>query len=128
MCDCDCELTKYDRWAQIRAESKVVIEQLRADVVRRTRERTETSKNFTRALDLQIEARTALKAAETRIAELEQQVINLSQLQERSDQLSRLEAAGVDNWEGYSEAFADEEDECTHWKFPGAVCRHDEEW
>ena len=35
----------------------------------------------------------------------------LSAAEKRSDILRKLESAGVDNWEGYSEAFADEEDE-----------------
>jgi hypothetical protein len=32
-------------------------------------------------------------------------------LEKRSKILSRLEAAGVDNWEGYSYAFQDEDEE-----------------
>ena len=42
------------------------------------------------------------------ITKLRRKIIKL---QERSDFLSRLEAAGVDNWEGYSEAFDGDEDE-----------------
>lgn len=34
----------------------------------------------------------------------------LKYLEERDAFLSRLEAAGVDNWEGYCEAFDDEEE------------------
>ena len=33
------------------------------------------------------------------------------QLLKDSEFLSRLEAAGVDNWEGYSEAFGDDDDD-----------------
>lgn len=33
------------------------------------------------------------------------------ELQKRSDELGRLEAAGVDNWEGYSYGREDEEDD-----------------
>lgn len=34
----------------------------------------------------------------------------VDRLRERFDRLARLEAAGVDNWEGYSAAFRDEDD------------------
>lgn len=37
----------------------------------------------------------------------------LAYLEERDRILSALEEAGVDNWEGYSAAFDDEEDEGT---------------
>jgi hypothetical protein len=52
----------------------------------------------------------------------------IEQLEERDRTLSALESAGVDNWEGYSEAFRDLEDEeerqphCYVCDNPGRVC------
>jgi hypothetical protein len=35
----------------------------------------------------------------------------IARLEEDSDRLARLEAAGIDNWEGYSSAFRDDSDD-----------------
>ena len=42
------------------------------------------------------------------ITKLRKQIILLKA---RDDTLSKLEAAGVDNWEGYSEAFQDDDED-----------------
>jgi hypothetical protein len=45
------------------------------------------------------------------MAEWERLQRELKRLRERDGILCRLEAAGVDNWEGYSTAFDDEDEE-----------------
>lgn len=43
--------------------------------------------------------------------EIERLRARVAELEEDSKKLARLEAAGVDNWEGYSNAFRDDEDD-----------------
>lgn len=43
------------------------------------------------------------------LAEIERLTTENARLRERSDRLARLEAAGVDNWEGYSHAFREDD-------------------
>lgn len=43
---------------------------------------------------------------------LKERLVNyIAKLEESADTLHKLEAAGVDNWEGYSEAFKDDEED-----------------
>ncbi len=46
---------------------------------------------------------------DTRVYEWVLSIEEYEHLTKRDEEYTRLEAAGVDNWEGYSHAFSDEE-------------------
>lgn len=63
-------------------------------------------------------ANTTLEVVAAFDAEIKAKDAEIASLKEDSEKLARLEAAGVDNWEGYSEAFTDEEEEEAPQKAP----------